>query len=53
MMPTMRDDTVTKKKPKTTMNSPRTSLLTMAVPGMKGRSAMITMSADAAADAPR
>ena len=47
MMPTMRDDTVTKKKPKTTMSTAMNSEPGN-VPGRLGRSAMMATSADGA-----
>src|SRR5438270_9669738 len=43
MMPTMRELTVTKKNPNTTMKTPSTSLLPIDVPGTNGSTAMITI----------
>ena len=48
MMPTMRLDTVTKKKPKTTIRTPSSELAAKQVPGMNGRTAMISTSTAAA-----
>ena len=44
MSPTMRDETVTKKKPKTTIRTASRSLPPI-VPGTNGRNAMIAASA--------
>ena len=42
MIPTMREDTVTKKKPKTMISTPSTRRAKIPDPGMKGRKAMIS-----------